>query len=46
MPFECISFYWKEEPAEDVLSIILLRPAGSECEWLVVFTVAILTGSS
>jgi hypothetical protein len=27
-----ISFYWKEEPADDILSIILPRPAGSECE--------------
>ena len=28
-----ISFYWKEEPAGDILSVILPRPAGSECEW-------------
>ena len=28
-----ISFYWKEEPADDILSVILPRPAGSECEW-------------
>ena len=25
-----ISFYWKEEPADDILSVILPRPAGSE----------------
>ena len=27
-----ISFYWKEEPAGDILSVILPRPAG-KCEW-------------
>src|ERR1700683_4226282 len=37
---------WKEQPPGDVLSIILSRPAGSECEWLIVSTVAILTDSS
>src|ERR1700676_2949336 len=26
-----ISFYWKEEPADDILSVILLCPAG-ECK--------------
>ena len=25
-----ISFYWKEEPANDILSVILPHPAGSE----------------
>jgi hypothetical protein len=28
-----ISYYWKEEPADDILSVILPRPAGIECEW-------------
>jgi hypothetical protein len=28
-----ISFYWKEEPADDILSVILPRPAGSESMW-------------
>jgi hypothetical protein len=27
-----ISVYWTENPADDVLSVILARPAGSECE--------------
>ena len=25
-----ILFYWEEEPANDILSVILPRPAGSE----------------
>jgi len=42
-----ISFYWEEEPADDVLSVILPRPAGSsECQWLMLSTFAILTDSS
>ena len=28
-----ISFYWKEEPADDILSVILQRPDGSESKW-------------
>ena len=28
-----ISFYWKEEPADDILSVILPRPHGSESKW-------------
>ncbi|KAF8229807.1 hypothetical protein L208DRAFT_150294 [Tricholoma matsutake] len=27
--WKCVSFYWKEEPAEDVLSVILPRPPGT-----------------
>jgi hypothetical protein len=27
-----ISDYWEEEPTGDVLSVILSRPAGSECQ--------------
>ena len=33
-----LSFYWEKEPADDVLSVIVRRPDGSEC--------AILTDSS
>jgi hypothetical protein len=36
-----ISDFWKEQLPEDVLSVVLPRPAGSECEWLIVSTVAI-----
>lgn len=34
--WKSISFYWEEAPADDILSVILPRPAGSECTWLVV----------
>ena len=37
-----ISFYWKEEPANDILSVILTRPAGIESMWLVVSKVTLL----
>jgi hypothetical protein len=40
-----ISDYWTEQPAKGILSVILRRPAGSECAWLVVSTVT-LTDSS
>jgi hypothetical protein len=40
-----ISDYWTEQPAKGILSVILPRPAGSECVWLVVSTVT-LTDSS
>jgi len=40
-----ISDYWTEQPAKGILSVILPRPADSECAWLVVSTVT-LTDSS
>ena len=40
-----ISDYWTEQPAKGILSIILPRPAGRECAWLVVLMVT-LTESS
>ena len=40
-----ISFYWKEAPADDILSVILLRPAGSEYAWLVVSKVTFVDSS-
>jgi hypothetical protein len=44
--WKCISVYWKGEPADDTLSVILPRPAGSEYKWLVLSAVAILIDSS
>ncbi|KAM6497143.1 hypothetical protein JOM56_007616 [Amanita muscaria] len=29
--FKRISFYWKADPEEEALSVILPRPAGNEC---------------
>jgi len=39
-----ISDYWTEQPAKGILSVILRRPAGSECAWLV--STVTLTDSS
>jgi len=33
-----ISYYWTEQPAKGILSVILPHPADSECAWLVVST--------
>ena len=30
-PWRKISYYWEENPKEEVLSVILPRPSGSEC---------------
>ena len=40
-----ISDYWTEQPARGILSVILPRPTGSECAWLMVSTLT-LTDSS
>jgi hypothetical protein len=41
-PWLKISDLWVKQPPDGTLSVILLRPAGSECEWVVVLAVIIL----